>query len=146
MGNKHDRHLAAIWQAFRLEPRPEHFTNYSHCCECWDHDETLRLNTRETIGLKELGNGAWDPICFINPAGFMYYFPSMAKLALGRGNAYYLDQFLFHLDSPGRIALFNNQQRQVVHKFLHHIRHTMEKEIHAEIQRVQLARIICDLE
>jgi hypothetical protein len=92
--------LFRIQQAFQGVQRPEHFTNYQHCDECFDHDETLRGQTPETIGLTELGNPGWDPICFISVEGFHYYLPALSRLALGQVPEYYLDQFLFHLRWP----------------------------------------------
>lgn len=50
-------------------PKPGHFTNYQHCDECAEHDETLRSTDVDTIGLGELGNPAWDPICFCSSEG-----------------------------------------------------------------------------
>ncbi|VAX05467.1 hypothetical protein MNBD_GAMMA26-1571 [hydrothermal vent metagenome] len=25
-------------------PKPEHFTNFTHCCECDEHDQTLLVS------------------------------------------------------------------------------------------------------
>jgi len=112
--------LAQVQSAFSDVPRPEHFTDFTHCSECAEHDETLRAYTPDTIGLPELGNPGWDPICFITDAGYLYYFPAMARLALGVGDEYYLSQFLFHL-SPDRFSMMSPEQRQAVALFLEHL-------------------------
>ena len=44
--------------------RPDHFTNYRHCEECAERDDTLRNAEIDSVGLDVLGNPAWDPICF----------------------------------------------------------------------------------
>ena len=52
-------------KAFLAEPLPDHFTDYTHCCECAEHDELLRARDRETLALEDVGNAGWDPICFV---------------------------------------------------------------------------------
>ncbi|TFZ06032.1 hypothetical protein EZ313_05120 [Ramlibacter henchirensis] len=94
--------LAAIDAAFGAAPRPEHFTNHTHCCECAEHDDVLRSRTRETLQHADVGNPGWDPICFTSAEGFAYYFPALARLALAepsREHGWYADQLLFHLSS-----------------------------------------------
>ena len=124
---REDELIERVRLACRDEPRPEHFTDYGHCCECAEHDATLRDAAPETIGLAELGNPGWDPICFVTPAGFRYYLPALARLALGRGEAYYLGQFLFHLRS-GRVAELTSAQRAAVLALLEHVDATMREE------------------
>lgn len=119
--------LRTIQDSVQGLPRPEHFTDYNHCSECAEHDETLRAHTPETIGVEELGNAGWDPICFITDQGFLYYLPAMARLALGAGDVYYLDQFLFHL--PGRIGAMSPAQRKAVHELLEYLFETRFDEI-----------------
>ncbi len=109
--------LEAVRLAFSEMPRPEHFTDYRHCCERAEHDETLRSYTPETIGMAELGNGGWDPICFVSTEGYLYYMQALARLACGTGPDYYLDQFLFHLNRD-RIAAMNEAQRKSVQSLL----------------------------
>jgi hypothetical protein len=41
--------IARIDEAFGLVERPEHFTNFTHCCECAEHDGLLRSRDRETL-------------------------------------------------------------------------------------------------
>jgi hypothetical protein len=35
-------------------PKPTHFTNYWHCSECAEHDETLVTADVDAIGLRQL--------------------------------------------------------------------------------------------
>jgi hypothetical protein len=44
-------------------PRPEHFTDFLHCCECEEHDQALLSSDIASIGLDVLGNPGWDPMC-----------------------------------------------------------------------------------
>lgn len=113
------------------EPRPDHFTNYNHCDECWEHDETLRQSDVDSIGMEQLGNPGWDPICFCSVAGKKYYMPALIRLALTTlEKECYLDQLLFHLAwDDVKNALFvecNPEQRRFIAEFCsylleHHI-------------------------
>ena len=121
--------LAAIEKEFADIEKPKHFTNYRHCDECAEHDETLLNATRETISLNELGSPAWDPICFVtNPEAFKYYLPAMARLAAGRGNEFYLDQFLFHLNAE-RIRFISASGRKAIADYLEELLESMPDEI-----------------
>jgi hypothetical protein len=127
--------------------RPEHFTNYKHCSECAEHDETLCSHNPDTISLNELGNPAWDPICFVTPEAFKYYFPALVRLAVeGTGENYYLDQFLFHLESDGpkndRWRVFSTEQRQFVVKLLDYFIETRAEEIDRNLDADRLLRTL----
>ncbi len=96
--------LEQIEQAFLTVPKPEHFTSYTHCAECAEHDETLRGRTRDTLRREDLGNG-WDPIAFSSAEGIGYYFPALARFAMlpnAWRNDWYADQLLSHLAWEGR--------------------------------------------
>lgn len=133
--------LDQIWRAFGSVSRPDHFTDYMHCEECTEHDETLRSHSPDTIGVNELGNPGWDPICFATPEGFNYYMPGLARLALGRGEQWYLGQFLCHLDAR-RIAGFSSEQRAAVLALLEHIRETMSDEVESSLDGEELKAAI----
>jgi hypothetical protein len=139
--------LRRIEQAFAT-PRPAHFTNHRHCCECAEHDETLRQHTPDSIGLAQLGLPGWDPICFINSAGFLYYFPALARLALeGTGDSYYLDQFLFHITYDGpRNKLWqacNEPQRKLVGELLDTVLEHRAEEVE---EMMNTDELLCALE
>lgn len=74
--------LCAIDQVFAGIARPEHFTDFTHCDECAEHDRTLRNRTVTTIRRDDLGNQGCDPINFTNEQGWAYYFPALARFAM----------------------------------------------------------------
>ena len=97
--------LAMLRRAFADARRPVHFTNYTHCEECAEHDAVLRSRTLDSLTRADVGNVGWDPICFVSPAGFSYYFPALVRLALGvtePPHDPYLVQLLFALRLDGR--------------------------------------------
>src|ERR687888_2561810 len=63
-------------------PKPAHFTNYRHCCECAEHDAVLTASDVNSIGLEQLGNPGWDPLCFTSAEGLLYYMPALIRLTL----------------------------------------------------------------
>ena len=88
-------------EIFRAE-KPEHFTDFTHCEECAEHDQTLLQFDIDTIGLEQLGNPGWDPLCFCSPEGKIYYMPALIRLSLESiFDVYYLEQLLFHLEYEG---------------------------------------------
>jgi hypothetical protein len=117
------------------EKKPVHFTNYQHCCECSEHDETLTSFDRDSIGLQQLGNPCWDPLCFTSAEGLKYYLPALVRLTLDTINnpaEMYLEQFLFHLIQDGNdnrlVSVCNKEQRKFIANFLeylleHHLDH-----------------------
>lgn len=121
--------LAEIDATFGRVERPEHFTNFTHCEECAEHDELLRKRDRGTLGIEDVGNLGWDPICFCSPNGIAYYFPTLARLALAEQSFeqydWYANQLLFHLYSGFTENAFFQYcgvaQRQAVAGFLAHI-------------------------
>jgi hypothetical protein len=106
-------------------PKPEHFTNYRHCCECAEHDETLLAQDVNSIGIEQLGNPGWDPLCFASPDGFLYYVPALIRITLdtmAKPHERYLDQLLFHLMRDGKdhdlVRACSREQRAFVAEFL----------------------------
>jgi len=64
----------------------------------------LRSHDRGTLGIGEVGNPGWDPICFITPEGFAYYLPALARLALEGPDPVwgsYVPQLAVHLRYDG---------------------------------------------
>jgi hypothetical protein len=128
--------LSGVEQAFAGVPRPDHFTDFEHCEECAEHDQTLITCTPDTIGMDELGNPGWDPICFITRQGFQYYMPGLARIALAREN-FYLGQFLFHLNHE-RLSSLNAAQRHAVRNLLEYIRDRAMAEMERDIKSNEL--------
>ena len=109
-------------------PKPEHFTDYRHCCECAEHDETLLGFDVDSIGLDQLGNPGWDPLCFSSPEGMIYYMPALIRLTvdtIAKPQERYLDQMLFHLikDGPRNslVSACNEEQRTFIAQFLEYL-------------------------
>ena len=106
-------------------PKPAHFGNYRHCCECAEHDRTLSAHDVDSIGLAQLGQPAWDPLCFSSAEGLVYYMPALIRITLETIDApgeVYLDQFLFHLIQDGEgnrlVSACSAEQRAFVAGFL----------------------------
>ncbi|HKY43902.1 MAG TPA: hypothetical protein VJM50_12495 [Pyrinomonadaceae bacterium] len=106
-------------------PKPEHFGNYRHCCECAENDETLLAFDVDSIGLEQLGNPGWDPMCFSSAEGTIYYMPALVRLTvdtIDNPRERYLEQMLFHLikDGPGNslVIACSEEQRTFIAQFL----------------------------
>jgi hypothetical protein len=109
-------------------PKPEHFTNCQHCCECAEHDQTLAAHDLDSIGLEQLGHPSWDPMCFTSVEGFLYYMPALIRLTLDtidNPQESYLEQMLFHLIKDGNgnnlVVACSKQQREFVAEFLEYL-------------------------
>jgi hypothetical protein len=120
--------LDLVTKAFAGCPRPEHFADHTHCCECAEHDATLLSRDVDRLTQDEVGSPAWDPICFITPEGFAYYLPALARLALAAEHptwGWYGPQLFFHLASDGRRNArwlhCTPEQRRAVAALLEHI-------------------------
>ena len=131
---------------FGNEPRPTHFTNFKHCDECAEHDETLRNETPDSLRIEQL-NPAWDPMCSVSVKGFKYYFPALVRLALeGTGQTYFIDQLIFHLEYDGknnvRYQGFSIEQRAYVVRVLEFLVENRAHEIEANLDTDALFRAI----
>jgi hypothetical protein len=81
----------------------------------------------DSIGLAELGNPGWDPLCFSSAEGLVYYMPALIRLTLDTMGTpeMYLDQMLFHLTYDGMdnrlVRACSREQREFMAKFLEHL-------------------------
>lgn len=138
---------ALVNHAFVGVPRPEHFTDYTHCEECAEHDTLLRSRKLDTLNIEDVDNPGWDPICFLNAEGWRYYFSALVRLSFADLENSYISQFLFHLSYPkheGRFSLFDDQQKQSVVAFLQHLReHHIDivRECYADTELAQAIQI-----
>ena len=117
--------------------RPEHFTNHEHCEECAEHDQTLLSADIETIGLDELGNPGWEPICFTSAEGKKYFLPAFIRLSIETINdEFYFGQFLFHLEGNGPDNQFylscSEEQREFIASFISYMIENYSEQIKAE--------------
>jgi hypothetical protein len=122
--------LGEVRAAFAQCERPVHFTNYTHCEECAEHDELLRSRVPDTLRIADVGNPGWDPLCYVDAAGFGYLFPGLARLALADPDpehGWYVTQLLFHLtyapqgEVNRHLQGFSPGQRRAVAALLRHI-------------------------
>jgi len=109
---------------FGKVPRPEHFTDYTHCCECAEHDEVLQKFTPDTIVREALGHPGWDPMTATTDAGFRYYLPGLIRIVLTTGGKDdYIGQFvsLVVRDGPrnSRWLACTPPERAIVLRALH---------------------------
>lgn len=124
--------LALIDQAFGDAPRPEHFTDFTHCDECDEHDRTFLQHTRESLSRHALGHPGWNPVTFITPEGYRYYAPALARIALNRKDtSEYLPQFVDDLRGE-LFSLFDANQRMAFVAFLEHLRSSRESDIRSQ--------------
>lgn len=128
--------LQSIQEAFCDCSKPEHFTNYAHCDECQEHDDTLRAQDADTLAREHVGNSGWDPLCFTSPEGIAYLFPALCRIALQQetgGSDWYGPQLLFHLTNNGQqnrlLARFSRPQKDAVIAFLRHMDRTRRDQI-----------------
>ncbi len=127
--------------------RPNHFVDYTHCEECAEHDEVLRNSRIDTIGLDELGNPGWDPMCFVDVYGFKYYLPALIRLCVqSNENNYYIDQFLFHITYGATekqfLESFSDNERNFVATFLHYLVDTKAERIEENMDTDDLFKAI----
>jgi hypothetical protein len=120
--------IASLDAAFGNCARPEHFTDYQHCCECAEHDELLRSRDRRSLQLHDVGNPGWDPLCFTSAEGLLYFIPRLGRLALSLpepGFDWYAPQLHFHLTYEGPenriLRAATRTQRAAVVTLLRHI-------------------------
>jgi hypothetical protein len=123
-----DEAIALVRAAFAGIERPEHFTNYTHCGECFEHDETLRTADIDRLDRDVLTDGGWDPITMATPLAFAYYLPALARIVTepeGPTWSWYGPQLCSQLSWNGprneRWAFCTPEQRQAVARLLEHV-------------------------
>jgi hypothetical protein len=109
-------------------PKPEHFADYRHCCECAEHDQVLLTCDVDSIGLEQLGNPGWDPLCFSSAEGLIHYLPALIRITLDtieKPRETYVDQLLFHLIKDGAgnslVSACSKEQRDFIAAFLKYL-------------------------
>jgi hypothetical protein len=48
--------IEEVQAAFAKYERPAHFTDYTHCPECAEHDELLLSRDNDTLRIEHVGN------------------------------------------------------------------------------------------
>jgi len=131
-----DQIIDEAFTVFSSITRPDNFTNFQHCAECKEHNETLLAYEPRSITRKALGTMGWDPITFTSDHGFKYFLPGLIRVVLTEsGNNNYYEQFLWHTIGEGnydRIKTFTNEERKVVLKALQFLLDNKAEEIEFE--------------
>jgi hypothetical protein len=76
-----DQVIEKLYKEFSVYKRPAHFTDYKHCDECEEHDETMRRATLETLCSEHLGCIGYAPFSFLTEEGFAHYLLRIIELA-----------------------------------------------------------------
>jgi hypothetical protein len=123
--------IADIESVFSSALKPEHFTNFTHCEECAEHDELLQSKDRDNLHISDVNNPGWDPLSFCSPEGFAYFMPTLVKFALTESEPVfspYAGQLLFHLFSGAEYNRFyqycSSAQRASIASLLSHLLQT----------------------
>ena len=146
-GDRRDAALQAVLErareVFGALPRPAHFTNHTHCCECAEHDRTLAAYDPATIPREALGTMGWDPVSFTTEAAFRYYLPGLIRVVLtAGGEEEYFEQFLWHVHGGATIldrrAACTGPERAVVAAALQYLLEHRADEVEAAGQAGEL--------
>jgi hypothetical protein len=137
------------YRAFSTFPRPEHFTDHTHCPECAEHDQTMRSRPLSAIGVVQLGNPGWCPIPFLTEQAYGYVMPRLVELALGSSVERPSESFVFSYmlaltPAPEHRKLdnFTREQAAVVLESLHYMRDHMAPVIEEACCAEDLAQAI----
>lgn len=111
------------FKAFSEFEKPEHCTNYEHCEECAEHDQTLIKKTKTNLSIEDVGTVCWGPVPFMTMQALMYFMPRLIELAVNKAfdkdrDPYFL-QFInsfFDLPNSDRIHLFGKKQIEIMLK------------------------------
>lgn len=132
---RNDRALRAIVNdAFSDVQRPEHFTDWLHCDECRDHDETWLAQERGHMDIGAVWNPGWDPLGFISPVGFQYFFPDLVSAALvGTEDDFLTDFLVDRVRADGRLcSQFSVSQTRATVRFYEYAMNTRWLELEHE--------------
>ncbi|THB79917.1 MAG: hypothetical protein D6B25_00055 [Desulfobulbaceae bacterium] len=96
-----DKIIQDLYQAFKNFSRPENFTDYEHCPECYDHNETMKSARLTTLNSEHFGTPGYNPFNFLTAEAIGHFMPRLLELAITgvktKDNELFLHNFLFHL-------------------------------------------------
>ena len=83
------------------------------CDECMEHEVVMQKFNSVDLPLDQLNNPGWDPICFASNDAFAFLMPGLVKLVLDHTDDY-VQQFIFHVEQPDRLAALTPEQAQTL--------------------------------
>ncbi len=105
-----DQILSEVQKAFRTVRRPDRFIRGTCSCEeCLEHEAEMQAFVPDNLPLDRLDNPGWDPICFASNEAFAYFIPGLVTLVFDHTDDY-VQQFIFHVEQPERLASFSPGQ------------------------------------
>lgn len=116
------------YDAFSSFKRPKHFTNYKHCEECAEHDETMLSCQLSNLGPNEVGQPCWSPLPFLTEKALGYVMPRLIELAVSNSPNKDGDSFIFDFlltitpnKKHDRFASYNKDQCDCIRNALQYI-------------------------
>jgi len=111
--------LDQIERSFAVIPRPNHFTDYTHCPECLEYDELFRSHTLKSLAISDLDE-SWTPVMFLTVEGIRYWLPALFRLALEDPSGNALDNLVRRIRKSefGTLPL---GQQETVNQYLKHV-------------------------
>ena len=83
------------------------------CDECREHESDMQKFNPDDLPLNKLDKPGWDPICFASNRALGYFMPGLVRLVLEHPDRY-VDQFIFHVEQPERLAGFSPEQARAL--------------------------------
>jgi len=77
----------------------------------------MQTFTPDNLPLDKLDKPGWDPIFFASNEALAYFMPGLVKLVLDHADDY-IDQFIFHVHQPERLAEFTPGQARALMRVL----------------------------
>jgi hypothetical protein len=106
--------ISEIDKAFGGIGRPEMFIRGTcRCEECLEHEAEMQAFNPGDLDPDKLDNPGWDPICFASNRALGYLMPGLVRLVLDHTERY-VDQFVFHVEQPERLAAFSPRQARAL--------------------------------
>jgi hypothetical protein len=107
--------FAEIDSVFAGAQRPEHFTDFTHCCECAEEDAFFQQQTPESLAEhlypETLG------LSFLTREAFHYFLPALVRMMPRSVPHYCVGDVLFHVEN--RIDTFSLEQLAAIRDLLY---------------------------